>query len=92
MKGAPASPTDTAPLSPSYPFRDTEPDDADSDELLLARAYFDSSEFARCADVLDRACVQSGAGSLPDLSKLTPKALALRCYALYLVSVEIHLR
>ena len=69
---------------PAYVWTETEPDSADSDELLLARAMFDAQEFLRCAHLLDRSCT-SAPHSPPDLTKLSPKALSLRCYALYLV-------
>jgi hypothetical protein len=84
-KGA-AEPTLDASFDtvPAYSFRDMEADVADADELLLARTYFDGQEYLRCAHVLDSFCRIGAHGEL-DLTRLSPKALALRCYALFLV-------
>lgn len=70
-----------------YTFHETEPDYADSDALLLARSYFDVGEFARAAHTLDASCRDiASASTVADVSKLSPKALALRCYSLYMAS------
>jgi Anaphase promoting complex subunit 8 / Cdc23 len=85
LKGASEPIVDTSfDAVPAYSFRDMEADVADADELLLARAYFDGQEYLRCAHVLDSCCRVGLHGEL-DLTKLSPKALALRCYALFLV-------
>ncbi len=70
------------PVEITYDFRETEPEGLDSDELLLARSYFDAQEYARAAHTIDATVTAAG---VVHLEKLTPKTLALRCYALYMV-------
>ena len=80
--GAAAPKAALFPAEPSYGFRDTEPDDQDSDELLLARAFFDAQEYSRAAHAIDGTVTPAG---VVHTENLPPKALALRCFALYMV-------
>jgi hypothetical protein len=65
-------------------------DAAVDDAYLFAKALFDQREYARCAHALDaahdpaaaRAATGAPAGAAPGYP---PRALFLRCYALYLV-------
>jgi hypothetical protein len=66
-------------------FVDVEPDDGEGDHLWLARSHFSSHEYRRCAASLDAVYADAADATAVALRRFPPRALFLRCYALYMV-------